>query len=94
MLINPGEQLGSGPGTSGRRRTGLWPSQGAEQIGAADNTGNAPVANDRHPLDAMGGEEARYLVDLRFLAHCDDRRRHDVARRPLRSRAGLPETRH
>jgi hypothetical protein len=52
----------------------------AQEISASYNTDDAPVADDRNPLDPMIDEQTRYFADLCRLAHGDNGRRHDGAR--------------
>src|SRR5271169_6459331 len=65
-------------------------SDGAQDIGAADNADNASVAQHRYAFDAVGGEQPGDFADLRFFADGDYRSRHDVVRPPLR-RAEAPK---
>jgi hypothetical protein len=80
----------SAPSAGARRLLSWLCSDGAQDIGAADNAHNASVAQHRCAFDAVSGEQPSDFADLHFFADGDYRSGHDVVRPPLRG-AEAPE---
>src|SRR5215472_992429 len=72
-------------------RLALCFCESADEIGAAHNTDNPAIAEYRHALYAVGGEQPCNFGDLGLLAGRDHRRRHDVAGSPLWRTHGCEE---